>query len=138
MPSHTPAKQTLTIFSYVLCLLLTVFAVQMIFQDSFHSLLAMLVLLLTPHCLFFVVSIAQKVWTNCQCVRKPFSSLHNLWTKRHQIKDQQNMNNNEKPSGATEQTRLLHVNLTSISQYFCYLASYRSITLPEVMFCFEV
>ena len=97
--------------NFLLCSLfaITVFAVEMIFIDSLYSLLVMLVVLLTPHCLFVVVNIAQKVWTNCQCTRKPFLSLHNLWTKRHQSKDQQNVNNNDTPNDATEQTRLLHV-----------------------------
>ena len=97
--------------NYLLCTLftLTICTVQTIFLDSIHSLLAMSLLLLSPHCLFIIVNIAQKVWNNCYCFRKPFVYLsHNniVWTKRRQ-KEAQDLTDNFRSTRHTESTRLL-------------------------------
>ena len=96
--------------NYSLCSLfaLTTITIQMIFLDSFLSLLAMSVLLLSPHCLFIVVNIALKVWNSCYCLRKTFLYLIDN-SKRYKVGETQDLTADSRPTSCTENTKLLQV-----------------------------
>ena len=68
----------------------------------------MSLLLLEPHCLFIIVSIAQKVWNNCQFSMKPFCVYMLIFgLKRHQDGEHRSISDSPGQTGRTEQTNCL-------------------------------